>query len=92
MVCDIMTFPLCCSCGSSFQESLLRMLLGIEMLQVTLRAQTHLLLCTYVLYLPHMLIFFFSLLQTSIINVLLEKLPEFMLDRSVTGRSSLFKS
>lgn len=92
MVCDIMTFLLCCSCGSSFQESLLRMLLGIEMLQVTLRAQTHFLLCTYVLYLLHMLIFFLSLLQTSIINVLLEKLPEFMLERSVTGRNSLFKS
>uniref|UniRef100_A0A3Q2VGY5 FA complementation group D2 n=1 Tax=Haplochromis burtoni TaxID=8153 RepID=A0A3Q2VGY5_HAPBU len=39
--------------SSSFQESLLRMLLGIEML------------------------------QTSIINTLLEKLPEYMLDRSV---------
>ncbi|XP_041638760.1 Fanconi anemia group D2 protein isoform X2 [Cheilinus undulatus] len=38
------------SCSSSFQESLLRMLLGIEML------------------------------QTSIVNILLEKLPEFMLD------------
>ncbi|CAK6955571.1 Fanconi anemia group D2 protein isoform X2 [Scomber scombrus] len=45
------------SCVSSFQESLLRMLLGIEML------------------------------QTSIINTLLEKLPEFMLDG--TGDSGL---
>ncbi|XP_037639089.1 Fanconi anemia group D2 protein [Sebastes umbrosus] len=47
------------SCVSSFQESLLRMLLGIEML------------------------------QTSIINTLLEKLPEFMLDGTGDGGLSV---
>uniref|UniRef100_UPI0037E954F8 Fanconi anemia group D2 protein n=1 Tax=Semicossyphus pulcher TaxID=241346 RepID=UPI0037E954F8 len=47
------------SCVSSFQESLLRMLLGIEML------------------------------QTFIINILLEKLPEFMLDGTGDGGLSV---
>ncbi|XP_070814866.1 Fanconi anemia group D2 protein [Chaetodon trifascialis] len=47
------------SCVSSFQESLLRMLLGIEML------------------------------QTSVINVLLEKVPEFMLDGTGDGGLSI---
>ncbi|XP_041804460.1 Fanconi anemia group D2 protein isoform X2 [Chelmon rostratus] len=47
------------SCVSSFQESLLRMLLGIEML------------------------------QTFIINTLLEKLPEFMLDGTGDGGLSI---
>ncbi|XP_035858240.1 Fanconi anemia group D2 protein isoform X1 [Sander lucioperca] len=47
------------SCGSSFQESLLRMLLGIEML------------------------------QTFIINTLLEKLPEFMFDGTGDGGLSI---
>ncbi|KAM3621260.1 uncharacterized protein V6R79_008577 [Siganus canaliculatus] len=46
-------------CVSSFHESLLRMLLGIEML------------------------------QTSIINTLLEKLPEFMLDGTADGGLSI---
>lgn len=37
VVFDLLTcFVLCCSNVSSFQESLLRMLLGIEMLQVRL--------------------------------------------------------
>ncbi|XP_028261743.1 Fanconi anemia group D2 protein isoform X2 [Parambassis ranga] len=48
-----------CSSVSSFQESLLRMLLGIEML------------------------------QTLITNILLEKLPEFMLDGPVNGGLSI---
>ncbi|XP_075893389.1 Fanconi anemia group D2 protein isoform X2 [Nelusetta ayraudi] len=47
------------ACGSSFQESLLRMLLGVEML------------------------------QTSVMNVLLEKLPEFMLDSAGEGGLSI---
>ncbi|KAK5872378.1 hypothetical protein PBY51_013089 [Eleginops maclovinus] len=47
------------SCVSSFQESLLRMLLGIEML------------------------------QTSIINTLIEKIPEFMLDGAGDGGLSI---
>ncbi|XP_027135659.1 Fanconi anemia group D2 protein isoform X1 [Larimichthys crocea] len=47
------------SCVSSFQESLLRMLLGIEML------------------------------QTFIINILLEKLPEYMLDGPADGGLSI---
>ncbi|KAG8007845.1 Fanconi anemia group D2 protein [Nibea albiflora] len=47
------------SCVSSFQESLLRMLLGIEML------------------------------QTFVINILLEKLPEYMLDGPADGGLSI---
>ncbi|TKS71673.1 Fanconi anemia group D2 protein [Collichthys lucidus] len=47
------------SCVSSFQESLLRMLLGIEML------------------------------QTFVVNILLEKLPEYMLDGPADGGLSI---
>uniref|UniRef100_A0A7N8YL18 FA complementation group D2 n=1 Tax=Mastacembelus armatus TaxID=205130 RepID=A0A7N8YL18_9TELE len=52
-------FPVCCSSVSTFQESLFRMLLGIEML------------------------------QTLVINTLLEKLPEFMLDGTGDGGLSI---
>lgn len=100
--CDFLCFPLwCSSCVSSFQESLLRMLLGIEMLQVILcmdtakdncitplqrmkQIQNNTFCCVHMQCIFHTCsAFFFSLMQTFTINILLEKLPEFMLDRSV---------
>lgn len=92
-------FPLWFSCASSFQESLLRMLLGIEMLQVRLcKKKTTASLpcnglnkctmplsavCVCSISSTHAQLSFSCFLQTFIINILLEKVPEFMFDRLV---------
>ena len=81
----------CCSSVSSFQESLLRVLLGSEMLQVCFCSSVFFSLQNRITFLQrpptakqtHKAHSRYLVLQTLIINTLLEKLPEYMLDRSV---------